>query len=239
MFVRRFMGSCFLMGLGLLCCTSPEPIEPDLGLDYFPLKVGTYIVYEVDEIQYNQVTGDIQSAYELKVTVTDSAANPEGGFTYTLLRQKRTDAATPWYNLDTWTARVSGREFIMTEGNQPFVKLVFPPSVGISWDGNAYNTLGGEEQCGTLPCDSYQLLTLDEPFELPDTTFAHTLTIIQNDNPDRIVKKDIRKEVYALHVGLIYHEATVLNYCTNVDCLGQEIVETGFQYIQSIKEYGR
>lgn len=221
------------------CESSPE--SPDLSADYFPLKVGMYQIYDVDETQYNQLTGNVQSVYQLKVLIADSLANVEGGYTYVLHRQKRNDANSAWENLPTWTARISNRQGIVSEENTSFVKLLFPLGDGVSWNGNAFNSLGGDQVCGddAGPCDIYQMENVNSPYSpSPDASFDHSVVVVQNDNPDLIVKQDVRKEVYAEGIGLVYRESTVLNYCTKPDCLGKQIIETGVRYRQVIKEYG-
>lgn len=229
--------SLFLLGS---CQTSPEPVS-DIGLDYFPLKIGAYQVYHVDETQINQSV-EQRFVYELRVQVVDSLLNQEGGFTYIIQRQKRDNASLPWTTLDSWTSRIADRKAIVTEGNTSLVKVTFPAQNGLEWNGNAFNTLGGEQNCGEnkdQPCDIYRLEKVGNEFLLPTgMRYAETVTVIQNDNTDLIVKQDVRSEVFAKGVGLIYKESVVLEYCTKTSCLGQQIVDKGFRYKQTLKEYG-
>ena len=238
------MRYCFLTVISVIlivsCKNSTEPIQ-DVGLDYFPLIVGAYQIYTVDETQINQSV-EQKFIYELKVKVVDSAINQENGYTYTIQRQKRDNATSPWSSLDSWTARFASRQAIIKEGNTAVVKLMFPATNGLEWDGNAFNTLGGEQSCGenkNYPCDIYRLENFGKEFVLTNgMTFAETLTVIQNDNPDLIVKQDVRKEVFAKNIGLIYKESTVLEYCTATACLGKQKVDKGYKYKQTLKEYG-
>ena len=222
------------------CTTSQDPIQ-NIGLDYFPLKVGAYQIYAVDE---TQITKSVEQkfVYELKVQIVDSAINQEGGYTYTIQRQKRNSIAFPWVNLDPLTARIANRQSIITEGNTSFAKLMFPAANGLEWDGNAFNNLGGEQSCGEnkdRPCDIYRMENLGNEFTaISGMTFAETLTVIQNDNRDLIVNQDVRREVYARNIGLIYKESVVLTYCTDTPCLAKQKIDVGFKYKQVLKEYG-
>lgn len=222
------------------CETSPEMFIDD-GLDYFPLKVGAYQIYSVDETQISQSI-EQKFSYELKYQVIDSSVNLEGGYSYLIQRQKRDNPKLPWESIDAWTSRVADRQAIVKEGNTSFVKIAFPTMNGLEWNGNSFNTLGGDQVCGEnkdLPCDVYKLDGLGKEFTLADgMTFAETLTIIQNENNDLIVKQDVRKEVYSKGVGLIYKESVVLEYCTTSNCLGEQKVNKGLRYKQTIKEYG-
>ncbi len=237
--MRRFW---FVMSLLIVggCKTIEEPV-PDLGLDYFPLKVGAYQVYSVDETKITQSV-EQKFIYELKFQVIDSMLNQEGGYTYIIQRQKRDNASLPWINLDSWTARIANRKAIVNEGNTSLVKITFPPQNGLEWDGNSFNTLGGEQNCGEnkdQPCDIYRLENVGIEFSVQGgMAIAETVTVIQNENTDLIVKQDVRSEVYAKGVGLIFKESIVLEYCTKSSCLGQQKVDKGFRYKQVLKEYG-
>jgi hypothetical protein len=224
----------------LSCETSPETVT-DAGLDYFPLKVGAYQVYSVDETQINQSV-EQKSIYELKFQVIDSLINQEGGYTYIIQRQSRANANLPWNMLDSWTARIAGRQAIINEGNTSFVKLTFPAVNGLEWDGNAFNSLVGNKQCGDnldRLCDIYTLENFGTEFiTSTGITFGQALTIIQNEDPDLITKHDVRTEMYAKGVGLIYKESVVLEYCSTDDCKGDQKVDKGLKYKQVIKEYG-
>ena len=213
----------------------------DAGLDYFPLKVGAYQIYSIDETHISQSI-EQKSSYQLKLQVKDSSVNPEGGYSYIIQRQKRDNPGLPWESIDAWTSRVADRQAIVKEGNTSYVKIVFPTMNGLEWDGNSFNDLGGDQTCGEnkdRPCDTYALENLGKEFVMPDgRAFPETLTVIQSENMDLIVKQDVRKEVYAKGIGMIYKESVVLEYCTTPLCLGAQKVDKGLRYKQTIKEYG-
>lgn len=225
----------------LLSCETSLEIVADAGLDYFPLKAGAYQIYSVDETQINQSI-EQKFSYELKYQVIDSSLNLEGGYNYLIQRQKRDNSTLPWISIDAWTSRVADRQAIIKEGNTSYVKITFPTMEGLEWDGNSFNDLGGDQSCGEnkdRPCDTYALKSLGNEFVIAGgMTFPETLTIVQNENTDLIVKQDIRREVYAKDVGLIYKESVVLEYCTTSICLGKQKVNKGLRYKQTIKEYG-
>ena len=75
--------------------------------------------------------------------------------------------------------------------------------------------------------------------DLNGMTFDNTITVEQEDNEDAIVFRDERKEVYALHLGLVYKELIQLNYCTDDVCLGQQRIDQGIEIRMVIKDYGK
>ncbi len=231
-----------ILGLFLIvsCETSPE-IVPDSGQDYFPLQVGDYQIYSIEETVI-QNSLEQKFKFELKHKLIDSAINLEGGYSYTIQRQTRSNPSLPWQLIDVWTSSLSGRQAIVKEGNIAYVKITFPAIAGLEWNGNSFNTLGGEQSCGEnkdQACDVYKLSSFGKEFALPNgLAFAETLTVIQNENVDLIVKQDVRKEVYAKNIGLVYKESVVLEYCTSSNCVGEQKIDKGLRYKQTIKEYG-
>jgi hypothetical protein len=193
--------------------------------DFFPLKTGWYQIYNIEEIRYELGEPDT-FRYEIKTVVTDSFANSQGAVTYVLHRSK----------LDTWSAESNARELIVSEENIPYVKLKFPATSGRSWDGNAYNNV-------VIPSsnqheDLYKIKEQGNSLMLGDLEFGEFVTVEQEDNQEFIVYFDKRTEIYARHVGLVFREIIQLEYCTATDCLGDQIVETGIIFKQTITAYG-
>lgn len=211
-------------------CEAEESPHLDTGSAYFPLKKGIFQVYSANEIRYSAMGEPVTLAYELMTEVVDSFPSPQGQYTYVIHRSRRSTEKEPWEELDTWSARKDNREAIVSEGNTPFVKVIFPIRSGTRWNGNAFNTMGDDE---------YELKDIDQPFEVNGMTFEKTLIVEQERNEDFIVFRDERQEVYALDVGLVYKVITQLNYCTDDNCLGQQKIESGIEMKLVIKQYGK
>lgn len=159
--------------------------------------------------------------------MSGSFVNGEGNTTFTLQREKRATSADGWSPAGTWSAWVDARRAVLSEGNRSFVKLQFPIEEAIVWNGNAYNTLGGNDQCNGVDCDIYQVTEID-----PE------VVVTQSKDEDVLVKFDVRKEIYARNIGLRYKEMTVLEYCTAQNCFGKQFVDNGIKYKQSLLENG-
>lgn len=238
--MRRLVGVLLLL-ITISCGEQEEAIATDAFSGYFLLKVGSYSIYDVDEIQYQQNV-QTHSVYELKTIVVDSFINEEDGYTYTINRFKRMDSTKPWSFLATWSARVSGRQLIVGEGNISYVRITLPLVKGQKWNGNELNSTGGPDRCGTgttYSCDTYEITSLKEAFSAAATTYEDALTVTEHNDPDLLVKNDVRKQVYAAGVGLVYVSKTVLNYCTTPPaCYGTQYVDTGYKYTQTLKQSG-
>lgn len=148
---------------------------------------------------------------------------------YVIHRSKSTDTPGSWVSLDTWSVRRDGNTFVVAEGNTSFVKLIAPIEEGGKWDGNAFNTMDKDE---------YVARDVGKPFAVDDQTFDNTITVEQESNEDPIVFHDVRREVYAREVGLIYKKVVQLKYCTTNECLGLQRIDEGIELEMRIVDYG-
>jgi hypothetical protein len=123
---------------------------------------------------------------------------------------------------------VDARNAVLVEGNERFIQLQFPINEAIQWDGNAMNSIGGDDFCNEKPCDLYSIAAVE-----PD------VVVIQSDEKDHLVKYDVRSETYRRDVGLVDKEMTVLEYCTNQPCFGKQFVDEGIRYRQTLIGHGQ
>lgn len=216
------------MALFAFGCSVGEEVDPARDRDYFPLRVGVYQIYDVEEIQYISPGDYDTSRYELKTVVVDSFQNSGNGYTYVMHRMKRFDALEPWQMEGTWSLRVENNAAIVAEGNIAFVKLRFP-FVGQSWDLNEFNN--NTE-------DVVRMTDARRPVQVGSIFFPRSVTIEHENFVDDFVGNDVRREVYAKDVGLVRHEVETFSYCTNVACFGNQIIDNGVKLTQIIKSYG-
>ncbi len=238
--MRKGLVFFLVISIIVISCSEDVQITTDLGSDYYPLQVGNYSIFQVKETSISQSV-EVNTSYELKVSVKDSTINGQGLVTYYLVREKRMNPSDKWKSLDVWTSKVVANRIIQNEGNILFVKLVFPPSLNLMWDGNEYNNLPNDGNIfNDNDSSTYVISELNKPLTFP-TGFEsdQTLTVIQNDFTDNIIGIDQRKEFYSKGVGLVYKEIIQLVYCTSSNCLGQQKVANGIILTQSLKENGK
>jgi hypothetical protein len=223
-----------LLLMGLWACETKyiEPsVEGRLGWEYFPLEIGEYKVYEVEETRYALTEPrETFRKFFLKEVVVDSFLNQEKNLTYVLHRLTKESEQEQWSLDSVWTVRRNEKRVIVVENNIPFVKLIFPVKNARVWDGNAFNHKGKEE---------YVMEKVDQPLLVNDILFDQTLNVVQSNNPDQIIFQDMRNEVYARGVGLVFKESVILKFCAQSNCIGEGIIDTGREYKQSIIAYGK
>lgn len=210
---------------------SEKAISPDnnrLGLEYFPLEIGQYRIYDVDEILYSISSFDTLK-YELKETVVSSFENAEGGTTYTIHREKRNTGQETWKLDSVWSARKTNALAVSVENNISFVKMVFPVKNDLRWDGNVMNSLAEKQYVYDM---NLEKMTFSEQ------EFSDLVKVIQSDVEENIVNRDERHEIYAKEVGLVEKYGMSLMYCT-VDCPSQKTIVSGRFIQQTLTSYGQ
>lgn len=220
-----FMAIWFLMA-----CTE-KTISPDdnrLGLEYYPLEIGQYRIYDVDEILYSISSFDTLQ-YQLRESVVDAFENAEGTTTYTIHRQKRDDEQAAWQLDSVWTARKTSTLAISVENNVSLIKMVFPIENDLSWDSNKFNQ-SGEKRF------TYDLNVADTT--LADQKHEGLVKVVQSEIEENIVNRDERYEIFAPNVGLIIKHGIRLSFCT-VDCPAQKTIVAGRFIQQTLFSYGK
>lgn len=227
-----------ILTVGLHGCKtgSLDPDPAQTGIRYFPLQKGDYIVYDVTKITYPTVGENDTSTYQLKVRTADSFTE-NGETVFKIERYIRENAQQPWPETpdSVWTAYRNAYRAVSAENNIPFIKLSFPLSEGHIWDGNALNNL--EDEFGKIK-DTYKAVGLGNGFTQGQLSFPSTVTVVQEDFADPIVKKELSKEVYGQDVGLIYKEYQYLYYDQNFPP-NTFVIDHGEKYFQKINSYGK
>ena len=206
--VRIFLYSVVLL---VLSCNETKEVGPEnLGYDYYPIELGQYRIYEVEEINYKLIGFDT-SHYQLRETIIDSIKS-EDQTNYLIRRDKRDTAIDEWETDSVWTFTQTDRYLAITENNVPFIKLTFPVSSGKEWDGNSLNSKSER---------FYYYQAMDSTIVDSIAQDDHIRMIIE-DIPRNVVNQDERSEVYIKGLGLVHKYYTTLQFCTtNCDELGQ------------------
>jgi hypothetical protein len=226
-------GICPLLLTALMAlagCRARNIIPVSPGYAYFPLQTGRYVIFDVDEQRYTfGATLPISRTYQVKEVVGRAYTDVTGRQAYRLMRYRRLADGTPWQTDSIWSARLTDSKAIRTENGQDFVKLLFPVSDRLRWDGNEYNALGE---------DSYELRNSRQPYRVSDKEFGETVTVIAQQD-STLLAQDKRIEVYASGLGLIYKERIQLQYCsTTPACIGKYQIDYGIRQIYRIRSSG-
>jgi len=226
-----FLGLLGIVGF-LNACTSSQ-LEPDakaLGYDFFPISVGHFMEYQVNETSYSSqnINAPIDTAYQIREEQTQLFNDIQNETEVKIYRFGRTDASKPWSLLAVWASKRTPSQALRIEDNQTYWNLIFPLKNGATWNGNAYNNFGKK---------LYEIADFNKPYSINEFNFDRTLKVIQS-NDSSLVSQDRRIEVYAEGVGLVSREVKQVKFCYETNCRGKEVIIEGIISKQKIINYG-
>lgn len=209
----------------LVIISSCKPIDYDninYYYNYFPLQINQEKEFLVTNIVHSSFGRDT-SSYFLKEIITDYNINIEGDTVYTLERYWKVDSSLSYEIKDVWTSKRNLGAGYLNEENITYTKLIFPLSLNIYWNGNAFNNLDYQE---------YSIESINIPFQLNDLIFDSTVTVIQN-YKSNLLEFENAKEIYATGIGLIYKEDVQLE----INSGNLSDINQGYEYYQEIINY--
>jgi hypothetical protein len=229
--VINFIRTVLFLGCLVSACTpNCNDCQNQLkGAEFFPLKVGYFVEYDVNEEEINLGRPAIVRQYQLKEQIAEQYNDPSGKIAYRIARFRRNLDSQPWQPDSTIALRLQVDHAIRNENGRDFVKMLFPPAERLSWNGNIYNTLGE---------DNYELKNVNRPLKIGGTTFERTATVVQQ-NDSTLVNQDKRVEVYAAEVGLIYRERVNVQFCSSTPaCVGKAQIDFGTRQFVRFRKAG-
>ncbi|MCV9386095.1 hypothetical protein [Reichenbachiella ulvae] len=205
------------------------PDSERLGTHYFPIQVGQFHIYEVEETNYYLIGPETEN-YQLRVEAVDSVMLSSGEVQYTIHRSRRLDENSEWKLDSIWNTSVSLNKVVANENNVSFVKLVFPIDEGSEWDANVFNSRSAEY---------YRYADQRSDTTLADQSYTQTIRVIHSDEGFDSVGRDDRFEVYAPHAGLIYKEMHVWAYFQEDGQVDPNKIVSGRDLKQVLISYGQ
>ncbi len=182
--------------LAISSCRKEESAKPiDLGHEYFPIKVGSWIEYQVDSIwRDDDFNVHDTIGYRLKQVIAADYTDPEGRPSQRIERFILNEN-DEWVIRDVWTATRTTTGMEVTEENQRKLKLSFPVREARTWDMNILNT---EDEL--MVAARY----VNEAHQLNDQNFSNTVKVRTTVEGNPIITRDL-EEVYAHGIGMIEH----------------------------------
>lgn len=205
--------------------------DPVNTYDYFPLTVGHYMIYDVNDAVYSSGQANpVIKAYQEKDEISSVTVNTDGSSTYIVSRSSRNTASDYWVKTKDYSINQYPDKLIFNIDNQSTVPLVFPIDSKITWNGNMYNTLDAED---------YHYEDISQPFASGTLSFDKALTLVERRDTTSVIDYDLGLKRFAIGVGLIYDEQTSYEYCqATAACIGQGIIDSGSKKTRKIVEYG-
>ena len=213
------------------------------GFEFFPLEESQYWVYKVDEtLIKSEGTQNTTSTYYLREDVTERFINTVGDTIFKIQRSISDTQDGAYVATDLWTAEVTENAVYRVEENLEFVKMIFPFSVGTTWDGNLFDNqtdviIAENEVKVYKDWGQYEVAAKGIPFSVEGENYTDVTRIDQADFESAIERR-YAVEYYAADVGLIQKELEIFD--TQCVCDGQtwlEKAEAGFKLTQTLVDH--
>ena len=212
----------FVLLIIIISCKPIAYEETNFFYNYYPLQINQVKEFFVTNIVHNSFGKDT-TTYFLKEIITDYNINMEGDTVYRVERYWKVDSSLSYEIKDVWTSKKNLSAGYLNEENITYTKLIFPLSLNIYWNGNAFNNLGYQE---------YSIESLNIPFQLNNVIFDSSLTVIQN-YKSNLLEFENSKEIYAIGIGLIYKEDVQVE----INSGNLSNIIQGYEYYQEIINY--
>lgn len=231
------------LSLALSSCYDEDLSGIDLGYDYFPVQLGSYVTYEVDSIWRDDIIGPIgsgQRSYVLRDINESIFLDEEGREAIRVERSREVNQG--WVIKDIWSRVVIPEYAEQNEENVIFVKHNFPVVAGKSWDGHIRATPQSIQEyygASNIPTDwEYTYTDVNEPYTIGGLTFDSTVTVVQIDRPAVFGISVYAKEVYAKNVGMIHKQLMVYNVQQDPDSpSGRDTI--GYEFEMRAIDFGQ
>jgi hypothetical protein len=216
-----------LIFIALSCNNSnTDPIDV---YSYFPVEVGRYQIYQVDETVYSASQKDpTVTSWQEKDEVDKILSSDQNTTTYLVARYKRSSAGDYWQKSSEYTISKSPDRILTNIDNQTIFSFIFPLDPGTTWNGNLYNNQDPQE---------YHYEDIGSPGSVQSLSFDKTLAVVERYDTS-IIDRYVGIKKYALGTGLIQDEQTSFQYCQDTACIGSGKVESGTYKTRKIIESG-
>ncbi len=205
--LKIFAALAFII-LGNACRTDKEEVVLK-GIEYYPIKTGTVRFYQIDSFFYDNYTNETDTvSYECRELVQSTFVDPGGDTTYRIELSTYSIEKAEWIVQKVFTRKTNGNYAIENIDNTPEVKLLFPISKyktkGSSyvWNINMYTSNEATNVKYTSVFTSYY----------NGLTAYNDCVVIGLQKPETGIVHNIREEVYAKNVGLVYRHIDKSDY---------------------------
>jgi len=211
-----------IVAINIFSCKK-ETLLVDTHQDYFPVKIGTWVIYDVDSTFYDDFMDSVfYFTFQVKEVIESEFIDNEGRSALRIERYYRDSSEAQWVIKDVWTANRTNKTAELVENNIRYIKLIFPIIKNSKWNGNNANILDE---------NIYEYTDIHTPYTVQNNTFDSCL-IVQHENELTLFTQKFSKEVYAKNIGKIYKNHI------NIEKLADGTIVSGFDYSYKIVSWG-
>lgn len=237
LFRRSVVLPATILFIAIQGCNSPET-SPSNPYDYFPLGIGRYQIYQVDEMVYSvgQKNPKISSWYE-KDEIIRKDVEFSGGEVYIASHSIRTTLSGYWQKVSEYSVTSYPDKIILNQGNEIFTSLVFPYTPAVNWNGYQYFNLDkDDDRSGYL----FHYEDLDQPLTIDSLKFDRTFKVSERSDTTGPLYFRLGYKQYASGIGLVADQLTNIDYLQeNGELVGYRTIGSGIRRTKKIIAYGK
>ncbi|MDP2176447.1 MAG: hypothetical protein Q8K70_11110 [Bacteroidota bacterium] len=227
--LKEFILYLIVLIFTLNACRKTEETREIKGLEYFPIKIGDVKYYDVDSFFFDPFFNTTDSVKRvLKEEVVEKIANEDKDTVYRIELSIYNKTLSKWVVFQSFTRNIDGNYAIETKDNTKEVKIIFPISTYKTrgstyvWNVNMFNQLDAKY---------IKFNKVFTPYTIGTETYPNTINIQLNKTLTGVVN-DIREEVYAKDIGLIYKHIDVSDYLSFSDTF----IRSGYEIFVKLKK---
>lgn len=238
--VRKISSNLFFKTGLLLIILSMASCKPDKikvysnFYQYYPLKVGSYLIYNADSIKYYKSLITVKKpdtiVYQIMDSIQSRFVDATGQTVYRIQESRRKTIADQWIIFRVFTRSINSLNAQEVDGNLRFIKMIFPVSLYRMWNPDLYNTTDSAH------LENADFVKVHQPFSSQNLTYDSTV-LVQIRADSTLISKNIYNERYASEIGLIRMEHDSVYYLTS-GVQGGDTSIAGFRYKQTLSDYG-
>lgn len=209
---------CFLL---LNSCKKDEyeTVNRSYGKGYSSTRPGSYNIYKVEEIIYDDFFNTIDTfRYQLKESNQSFFTDNLGRKALRIERYKM-NTNNQWDLLNVWYSVEDNVSYERVEENIRYVKLSFPLNEEVVWNLNAYNSENSNYVYYNL---------INQKYSLDSFKFDSAISV-KSDPVSSSLRQREYNEVYARNIGLVYQNIV------HIDKNGTQL--RGYRYKQKLLKH--
>jgi hypothetical protein len=218
----------FLFLIFILVLTSCKDKDASLLIsdhDYFSVRSGDISEFMISKTTYSPSGAQKVSQFLMQSSIGDTFTFANEQHVNRIEYSSKSVEDADW-RTDSVGAiwKTTDRAFSQEQG-QTIVKMYFPLSENLTWNGNSYNDQAEKK---------FRCVDKGMPKQIGSKYFPNTVTIIRQQD-STLLSKNMYVEIYAAGIGLIATEKIFVRYCYTPECTG--IIVSGYKELALLKEH--
>ena len=202
----------FFLIINVYSCNKNNSLVTDTPADYYPMRIGSYIIYRMDSLKFVNVgSQDSIISYHAKEVVDDTITDNLGRLSYRVIRYlSDTNEIAEWTPSIAYMVTPLPGSVEVVENNLRFIKMVTPVQDGMTWLGNAYiDTKSDDSPVPYMDGWNYTYSNTGMPFSvfagmIPMSVIVNEANSVTGLGDSSYTQTVFSEEVYGKNIGLIY-----------------------------------